>query len=566
WMNGMAGTGKTTIAYTLAKELHESGKLAACFFCSRLIPELREVHRIIPTIAYQLARFSEAFAVQLCEALATEPELGHSNIPRQFDCLLKAPLRKLGQMPEGVVVVIDALDECAYGPEAWASVDVFMDQLITCARELPLKILLTSRPEARIRHKIKSAYGPSFPEMTISLHDVDRSLVQADIKSYLEEELKSMSLPDAQVMQLVQLCTPLFLSAATLVRYIAPADISIPSLSRLRRIPQLSSPSSPSSHGGMDSFYSFMLKTALGSDLEERGKEIVRAVLRTVSCALEPISIHTIAVLSGLDDMGTDIDLIPFALERLRPVIHLSESNGLISVYHSSLPAFLFDRNRSGVFFCDRTEHNLIISRQCFKLMKKELRFNICGPESSYAPDEQYQPGELHNRIDNTITPPLWYACRYWAQHLRYTADLKDLHLEMKDFLSERLLFWMEVLNLKRNVALGADILLEAGSWLTNVDPSSDMASLFEDARNFVTGFAANPVPVSTSHIYPSLLPFCPGSSAIFKCYSKYFRSLAEPDESVLQLREVAALDGWEREAGPTSVSETETRMVARVS
>ncbi|KAG8687657.1 hypothetical protein FRC11_006832 [Ceratobasidium sp. 423] len=429
-----------------------------------------------------------------------------------------------------------------------------MDQLITHAKELPLKILLTSRPEARIRHKIALAYGPSFPEMTISLHDVDRSQVQADIKSYLEEELESMSLPNAQVIQLVQQCNTLFIYAATLVRYINPSDTTTAPQERLASVLQLSSSPSSEPYAEIDLLYHFVLNTAFGTGLDEQEADIVRVVLKTVLCAQEPISTSTIAALCGYEDVGAGDSFPLFTLERLRSVVYVSETSDLVSVFHSSFPDFLFTQNRSAGFFCDRTEHNLVISRQCFKLMKNELRFNICRLESSHAPDEQYQPGELSNRINDTITPPLWYACRYWAEHLRSTTNPEDSNPAMKDFLSQRLLFWMEVLNLKRNVALGADILLQAGLWLTDVDPGNDMALLIEDARNFVTGFAANPISVSTPHIYLSLLPFCPRSSAIYKCYSKYFQSLAEPDESVLQLREVAALGSWKREAGVTFV------------
>ncbi|KAB5588072.1 Protein translocase subunit SecA [Ceratobasidium theobromae] len=39
WMDGMAGTGKTTIAYTLCQVLQSRGQLAASFFCTRTSPE-----------------------------------------------------------------------------------------------------------------------------------------------------------------------------------------------------------------------------------------------------------------------------------------------------------------------------------------------------------------------------------------------------------------------------------------------------------------------------------------------------------------------------------------------
>ncbi len=67
WMNGMAGTGKTTIAYSFCEQLQEKGLLGANFFCSRSLAECSDVRNIIPTTARQLARSSPQFASALVE-------------------------------------------------------------------------------------------------------------------------------------------------------------------------------------------------------------------------------------------------------------------------------------------------------------------------------------------------------------------------------------------------------------------------------------------------------------------------------------------------------------------
>ncbi|ELU37280.1 adenylylsulfate kinase domain-containing protein [Rhizoctonia solani AG-1 IA] len=69
WMNGMAGTGKTTIAYTFAQSLKTRGTLGASFFCTRTSDECRDVGRIIPTIAHQLALYSPSFRSALLQVL-----------------------------------------------------------------------------------------------------------------------------------------------------------------------------------------------------------------------------------------------------------------------------------------------------------------------------------------------------------------------------------------------------------------------------------------------------------------------------------------------------------------
>jgi hypothetical protein len=113
-MNEMAGTGKTTIAYTLCKRLNTTHQLAASFFCSRSLPDCRDAARILPTIAYQLARFSHPFQEALCQVLAVDPDIGVYDIMDQFEKLLRNPLVEVKRtFPDNVVVVIDALDECA---------------------------------------------------------------------------------------------------------------------------------------------------------------------------------------------------------------------------------------------------------------------------------------------------------------------------------------------------------------------------------------------------------------------------------------------------------------------
>ena len=55
WLNGMAGTGKSTIADSLHILAHLRKALGGGFFCSRDFESARDVRKIVPTIAYQLA-------------------------------------------------------------------------------------------------------------------------------------------------------------------------------------------------------------------------------------------------------------------------------------------------------------------------------------------------------------------------------------------------------------------------------------------------------------------------------------------------------------------------------
>ncbi|CAE6490242.1 unnamed protein product [Rhizoctonia solani] len=543
WINGMAGTGKTTIAYSFVKTLHGRQRPTASFFCSRVDPECRDVSRIIPTIAYQLANISPEFRRQLGNLLRGDPSLaGLNDIPVQFTNLLKAPFKGVGRWSKNIVVLIDALDEC----DDLVQVESFLDQLAKWIEELPLKFLITSRPEARIRHRMQPVHGPELAKPIICLHEIDESSVQTDIKLYLKQELEFMRLPDEKLELLAGQCGTLFIYATTLVRYINPMGKSVPSDKRLTNVLRLGvssspltpkAPKTPNLWREMDRLYAQVVNDAFKSDDPSEDVSKMWSVLRTVLCAKEPINIDTIAALSGLDSRTNDLSL---ALERFCSVIYVCRANGMVSVFHASFPDFMFDQERSKELFCDPAEHNRLMAKQCFDLMK-ELRFNICNLGSSYMTDEE---AITPSQVENAIGPRLSYACHHWAEHLARTTR-SDLCEELKDFLSQRLLFWMEVLSLKGSIAIGGDQLLLAVSWLLSVGGDDDLITLAEDARNFATSFAANPISISTPHIYTSLLPLCPPSSAVFKCYRDRFQRLIEPDHRATQLREVSALASW---------------------
>ena len=56
WLHGLAGTGKSTIAQTVAEKLFADGRLGASFFCSSGSDDRSNLRLIFPTLAFQLAQ------------------------------------------------------------------------------------------------------------------------------------------------------------------------------------------------------------------------------------------------------------------------------------------------------------------------------------------------------------------------------------------------------------------------------------------------------------------------------------------------------------------------------
>ncbi|CAE6441609.1 unnamed protein product [Rhizoctonia solani] len=419
WMNGMAGTGKTTIVYSLATILEARKQLAASFFCTRISPECREAKQIVPTIAYQLARRSAPFRHALCEALEEDPDIGFGRISSQFELLLKRPLVKIkDELPDNFVVVIDALDEC----NDPGIVEDFLNLLFRSVADLPIRFYVTSRPEPTIRDRMMAASECS--RSILYLHEIERSLVQADIELYLREELAFMSPPDPDIKKLASHAGNLFIYAATAVRYIRPTKKGADSWTRLSVLLAINA-ESKQKLSGINDLYTAILGAAVDDQLEHHENARILDALWTVVCAYEPIRVSTLTALCGLENL----DSIRTALQPLRSVLHVSDHSELVTTLHASFPDYVLDQERSGRFHCDKVAHGQYLAKRCFEIMQRQLRFNIGDIKSSYIPDDEIP--EIKETICANISEELSYGCRFWIDHLTQTklkpADILDL-------------------------------------------------------------------------------------------------------------------------------------------
>ncbi|KAJ1299657.1 hypothetical protein OPQ81_009109 [Rhizoctonia solani] len=535
WMKGMAGTGKTTIAYTFCERLKAGQQLAASFFCMRASPECREAKRIIPTISYQLARRLAPFRYSLCQQLKQDPDISTGRLSDQFDLLLKKPLLEAkDKLSDNLVIVVDALDECN-DPHI---VELFLGLLLDSAVELPVKFFTTSRPEPIIRNKMIPQSERS--RSILYLHEIEQTLVQADIELYLREELDHISPADGDIKELAHRAGKLFIYAATAARYIRPAGRVVNSQARLAAILALST-DSKRKLSAIDALYSAILVEAIENEqLECEERDQIRLVLWTVICACEPILINTLSVLCGLNDKNTTM----IALQPLRSVLHVSDDSEFVTTLHASFPDYMLAQERSGAFFCDKSTHSRLLSERCLKIMQAQLRFNICSIDSSFIPDDEI-PG-LEERIRANISEELFYACRFWVNHFTQ-ANNPETPL-VHDFLSRQLLFWMEVLNLKKCMVLCATSinklnirLMQAGEGIPR-----GLLKFAADSLNFVCNYAACPASSRTPHIYLSALPFSPPSSSLRSCYLPRFKGLVTVSGTSMEKLLQATLGTWQ--------------------
>jgi hypothetical protein len=185
WMNGPAGTGKSTIARTFAEISFFDGRLGASFFCSRDFRDRSDLQVIFPTLAFQLAQRYPEFREQLIQALWTDPDVGRGSLSSQLEKLIIGPLKATEIR---TLIVIDALDECKDKEPTSALLSV----LSRFVHEIPkVKIFVTGRPEHPIQEGFRLESLRPITDV-LKLHDVDRSSVDEEIRVYLRTRLTKL--------------------------------------------------------------------------------------------------------------------------------------------------------------------------------------------------------------------------------------------------------------------------------------------------------------------------------------------------------------------------------------
>jgi hypothetical protein len=462
-LEGLAGTGKSAIAETIAERLFTVGQLGASFFCSRDFEDRRNPQFIFPTLAAQFARNYAEFRSILIPLIQSNPGIAYESLSNQIEKLIVQPL-KISRIPTGTVVVIDALDELDEY-EGGESASEILSVLGLVVSEIPsVKFFITSRPGADI------GLPPGLAEV-FALHSVEPHTVNHDIRRFFKHKSFGRTHRDGRGWptggQLDLLCR----RAAGFFLY-AVATVSF--LDEVHQHPRdqldliIQSPESTTYEGkaelkgytSLDSLYTSILQTALikNSSLDA---DIVRSILSTVVLAAHPISYSSVAML-----MGSDRANVEYILELTTP----SYPTFSIQSFHKSFSDFITDPTRctDPRFYVSPNYHTELLLR-CFELMDKYLKENM-----RWTPDYalNYElDGFLPEGVESgDIRDGLEYVCKSWHKHLITTEDrAADIISALRHFLEQKFLFWLEVLSFLDAMDDATRALSTTVKWLNEV-------------------------------------------------------------------------------------------------
>jgi hypothetical protein len=457
----MAGTGKSTIAHTVARGYFEQGRLAASFFFSRGGGDAGNASKFVTTIAIQLAVHIPPVERHIWDAITACNIIASQSLADQWRQLVLRPLLKLegNDTYPSYVMIIDALDEC----EDENDIRIIL-RLLAEARSLKkvrLRVLITSRPEVPIRYGFCQI--PYAEHHDFILHNVEVAIVDHDIFTFLHYEMRSIGLERAlgtgwpgeeALRKLVIIASGLFIWAITTCRFIREGGRF--ARKRLDTILKGSSSTIRGPEEHLNEIYLTVLTHTIPSNYSEEEKEeacdILKRTLGSIVVLLSPLSASSLSRLLHLPKEEVDQ-----TLEDLHAILNIPEDPTYpLRLHHPSFRDFLLNKDRCGDFWVDEKEAHYVLAAGCIKLMSQTLKKDIC---ELYTPGYQATQVET-SRIQKYLPPEVQYACLYWVQHLQRSGSQAYNGEEAHRFLQAHLLHWLEALGWMGKTSEGIQAIL----------------------------------------------------------------------------------------------------------
>jgi len=373
------------------------------------------------------------------------------------DTLLLDFIRNLPRHPNCTLVfVIDALDEC--GDDQ--SRRVLLKALADAAAYAPwLKFIVTSRPEVDIQRFFDAPARSSYLRYDLAADERATS----DLRIFAQDRFSRVALkrhlqspwPEPSLFEgVISRAAGLFIFIKTVALALEQCKHPTESLRAALRDSDDTGLISP--YG----LYSSILKTRIVHSSAEF--QLVIGVLLTTA-QYRPLCEETIAGLAGVD-----LSLVETWVDDLSPLLYRDETaNGAIRVRHLSISDFFISGGCPCEYRVNLQGANVQLGIACLKTMVRQLRFNICKLEDSRLANADVH--DLQSRINENISDPLQYSCRYWSNHLCSGPDNgnRGVSGSLREFFDGLYpLFWVEVLSVMGIVPIGAPSLRRVISWI----------------------------------------------------------------------------------------------------
>ena len=533
WLNGMAGTGKSTISRTIASRLKRQELLGASFFFKKGEEDRGTAKKLFPTLVEQLVVGLPDMVTGVQAAIKNDPNISEKVLREQFEKLFLHPLLETRHDRAKTiqkVIVIDALDECDHEKNIQHLL-ILLPQVQQLS-SVRIRFLLTSRPELPIRLGFSSISTKEHQDMI--LHEVPEPVIRHDISLYFDNQFARLRqerslAPDwpgeEATRALVDKAIPLFISAFTLCLFIGDENW-VPE-KRLRAI--IADETTYLSK--MDGIYKPVLHQLLTGQEESESQQLVgefKEIIGVIILLATPLSVNSLSRL--LEVSEGDINN---RLRRLHSVLNIPDNTEKpVRLFHLSFRDWLVDaKKENSTFWIDEKKFHRTLTRLCLQNMKQNLKKNICNLTS----DSTLRSEIDAQSMDYYLPSDLRYSCRYWIHHLAQTKEPAAEESSVFTFLEVHFLHWVEVmsiLGLLSEAILMLALLqsvLQASVWnrsypqnvlISQYNKDPKMSGNLHDMRRFLLR-NRRIADVAPLQIYSSSLIFSPELSFVRRTFSK---------------------------------------------
>ncbi|KAF3481223.1 vegetative incompatibility protein HET-E-1 [Arthroderma uncinatum] len=539
WLQGMAGTGKSTIARSVAAHFSENNAAVATFFFKKGEGDRDKAALLFTTISSQLVQKLPSLAPHVAYAIKEDSAIVNKSMKDQFEKLILDPLKKckdIPRFPTLISVVIDALDECNREEDAAAIVRLLPRS--TEVTSVRLRFFVTSRPEFHIRRSFKRITAKD-----LILHEIPKSTISEDISTFLAFKLEEIRAdfnedvctgselppdwPDpTSVQALVDRAVPLFIFASTACDFISDVYCGDPDEQLQKLLGYSNTSGSPQLHTTYLPILNQLLLERDESGLKPRSEagkaEVVtwfRELVGSIVMLADPLPAVSLARLLGKHQRS-----IESRLNGLHSVLHIPrDPNMPIKLFHLSFRDFLVDRKHrnENPFWVDEQGTHAMLAAQCLQLLStnNSLRMDVCSLGAPGKPRS-----EINQRtIESRLTPEVQYACIYWVYHIKESAGTLQDNGQVYCFLTSHLLHWLEALAILGRVKETVRMLDNLLSLLDEIN-SSRLSVLIHDAqRGILTNRSI--IDEYPLQLYSSAIKFAPEASEVRKLFRSQFPS-----------------------------------------
>lgn len=464
WLNGMAGTGKSTIAYTIAGRLNQQtapgrATLGASFFFNRGERDRASAALLIPTIARQLRHNIPLLAEHINQVVKADPDICIKALGEQFNKLLKGPLSKVSgsSLSTPYIIVIDALDECQREDDVRTILQLL--SILSDNSGQYIRWFLTSRPELPIQ--LGFLRLPFDVRQNVVLHELPKTTVEGDIAAFFNDQFRQIRddrnlmpfsespLPDdwpgaMALKKLTRLATPLFIIADTICRFVQDHDFDPQEQLDIILESQTTGHISHVGHTYLPIMEQFVSSTVAPSTQQQKTEDF-RLIVGSIVVAAEPLSCLDLSALTYLSPKTINL-----RLRTLHSVLQIPQQvEAPIRLLHLSFGEFLSGAEiRDKPFFIDRAIAHTELLKRCLDLLSLPspigLHENMCQLRYPGQPREAVPSTSIDARFPNAMQ----YACQYWVFHARQSRLVMHDGHQINHFLREHFLHWLEALSL----------------------------------------------------------------------------------------------------------------------